>query len=81
MGDCLESMDLALSEDKRRLLKAFHAFKSDPSSYNFKRISKVVKSATDSVYVENAVSDFAQSLVNRPRYSDYRTLFDSLQEQ
>lgn len=66
--------------DKRRLLKAFHAFKSDPSEYNFNRIAKAVRGASDMVFVTNAVTDFAQSISGRPRYSDFVQSFDELQQ-
>lgn len=71
--------DNHILNEKRRLLKAFHAFKSDPSEYNFDRIAKAVKAASDTVYVENAVTDFTQSIANRPRYSDFVQSFDELQ--
>lgn len=68
------------NNDKRRLLKAFHAFKSDPSEYNFNRIAKAVKTAGDAVYIENAVNDFTQSLIGRDRYSNYIHSFSELQK-
>lgn len=73
------SCNSVFNDDKRRLLKAFHAFKSDPSEYNFNRIAKAVRNAEDAVYVENAVTDFAQSLTGRNRYSDFVHSFSELQ--
>ncbi len=72
------SCNSVFNDDKRRLLKAFHAFKSDPSEYNFNRIAKAVQKAGDAVYVENAVTDFAQSLSGRNRYSEFVHSFSEL---
>lgn len=69
------------SKDERtRLLKAFHAFKSDPSLYNLNRIEKAAKSASDTVYVTNALGDFAKRVEQIPRYSNFQALYRSLKE-
>lgn len=67
--------------ERTRLLKAFHAFKSDPSDYNLNRIEKAAKAASDTVYVTNALGDFAKKISQIPRYSDFNTLYNSLKEK
>ena len=67
--------------EKRRLLKAFHAFKADPSVRNFTRIENAVSKAGDTVYVENAVQDFTQTLFGRPKYEGFVQNFNQLFEQ
>lgn len=69
------------NNDKRRLLKAFHAFKADPSMYNFTRIERAVSNASDIVYVENATKDFTQSLFGRAKYEGFVKDFNQLFEQ
>ena len=66
------------TNERTRLLKAFHAFKSDPSDYNLTRIEKAAKAASDTVYVTNALGDFAKKVRSIPRYSDFNTLYNSL---
>ena len=80
MASKIETVKSVFDADRRRLLKAFHAFKSDPSEYNLNRIAKAVKSASDSVYVENAVHDFANSISSRPKYSNFSELLLNLSD-
>ena len=76
-------MNQTVNEDNkpRRLLKAFHAFKSDPTDYNFNRIAKAVDASDGCIYVKSKTQDFAQSLVGRPRYEGFVTNFKQLFDQ
>ena len=80
-NDTKPKSDKPQSDDKRRLLKAFHAFKADPSMYNVARIENAVNSATDTIYVENAVKNFTQTLFGRPKYEGFVTHFNQLLDQ
>jgi len=76
-------MNQAFNEDNkpRRLLKAFHAFKSDPTDDNFNRITKAVNASDGCVCVKNKVQNFAQSLVGRSQYEGFVTNFKQLFDQ
>lgn len=75
MGNECPSLRKIVDRERSRLLKAFHAFKSDPSDYNLNRIKKAAESASDIVYVTNALGDFAKRVSGIPRYSDFDSLY------
>jgi len=69
--------DNAFASDHRVVAKALHNFKANPGKDSFHYIVKAVKNASDTVYVENVVRDFAQSMYGY-RYTGFLNDFQQL---
>ena len=67
--------------ERRRILKAIHAYKMHPSFGNLGRLKRYVEAASDEVYVTNVVTDLSNSISNLPRYSNFNQLFEALIEK
>jgi len=59
------------ADNDRRIRKALHAFKRDPSDYNANRVAQVVN-GSGCVYVENKLRDFVQQMSRHPQYAGSR---------